>query len=144
MLLFVFLCLLSCSTQTVIKNSLLVNKWKLSDSNTLQVEYENVSLNSNNYNYYFFENGKVNLFHTNKTILEKNKHSEITCLTGFLEMINSLPKIKLVGKWKITENKILKIEYSYKGKVFTRKMKIDFLSKAYLNVELLHPKFEFN
>ena len=59
-----------------------------------------------------------------------------------LASLVSLPKINLFGKWKISNDQILKIEYNFKGKLFSRKMKIIFVSKAYLDVELLDTKFE--
>lgn len=143
-LLFVFLSLLSCSTQKVINNSLIINKWRVSGTIASKKSFLSILQNNNKYNYHFFNNGNVNLFHTDISIIEKYKNSQANCLNDYLQIINSLPKISLYGKWQISENQILKIEYNFKGKIFTKKMKIDFVSKAYLEVELLDPKIETN
>lgn len=143
-LILTFLFQFCCPAQKVINKSFIVNKWEVSSIDAHQVGYKNVSLNSNHYNYNFFENGTVNLFHTDVSVLEKFENLSSKCGNQFLNKIQSLPKIKITGKWKIVNKQILKIKYSYKGKVFTRKMKINFQSKAYLDVELLNPKFEFN
>lgn len=132
-----FLFLLSCSIQKRINNRLIVNKWEYSESTRLQVKYQVFSLNSNNYMYHFLENGNVYLFHTDMSILEKDENLNFKCGNDFFRLAQSLPKIKLIGKWQFSNDQILKIQYKFKGKVFVRKMKINFLSKAYLDVELL-------
>lgn len=134
---FVFLSLLSCATQQNIQSNLIVNKWKYLEFIGYQKAFISTSLSNNKYSYHFFNNGNVSLFHTDTSILEKYKNLEGGCLNDYLQMINSLPKINLYGKWQVSDGQILKIEYNFKGKVFNRMMKIAFVSKAYLDVELL-------